>query len=1079
MATAVSGPCWSQSAARATKSLDGEWEMQIAGEGEWKTVSVPDTFESQIGTSFDGTAVFRKKVESVPLQDGNRLVLQFNAVATHARVTFNGVVVGEHLGGWTPFRLDVTDAARSFGDRPWEIRVEVDERVGHNTQGFLPIIAPHFGGIWQSVQLYTLPETWIDENSALVVGDWADRSIRFAADILQGSDNLAMNFSMREKHTIPWIPLELDQTGGADQPLEDAPSRIAGRLKPMDDFGWQPVPWTPAAPKMYELKVTLAQRDGKTDEVIIPFAFRDFRVNGDGFWLNGEPVNIRGVLNWGYAPPATCPSTDERFMLEEIRMAKASGFNLMKFCLWIPPKRYLELCDELGILAWIEYPTWHPDFSPARLAELQAEYDEFFWHDRNHPSVVLRSLTCETGPSADERVIRALYERCHEEVPGAVVVDDSSWIEWNRVFDFYDDHPYGNNHTWVSELGKLTGYIASRETKPLMLGEAIAADTWTDPDTFAREKERNTLADAWYLPDWLQASRDWLDKARPVYGEDATSRLFAESRHYAMLMRKYQMETFRREVPNGGYVVSVIRDFRKASMGLIDYGGTAKWPPEEWAWHGDQMLLLQTAHDRRSFRGGELSNFQILLRSPQRYHPDTLNLDLKIAKDDGTVIAANASKSTTETVNELLWKIDVRLPVESEPFHATIHSVLVDDRGVQLAKNEWPVWIVPGRSGNGAEVILHPSARSLRTLVETSGLVPMDSDEDPGDPATRSARVCISRVVDRQLLDHLKAGGRALLLPDNSPGSFPMEAWWFLRGGPVISSRPDVFGTGGDPGLLAPREMLVELQHFDLAGEVVRNPGFLDAIDPLVMLWESHDLTEMRTNALLWRMPVGEKGTLYVSALNHEGEGNAAGSFLLGKLVAEMSELESRFVAQSIPEVETRRRSENLARLESEIRARRMSLESKDWKFMSDPDNQGAARQWHEPGFDDSAWSIIRADRHWEGQGHPTLDGWAWYRLKVDIPADWPVGEAWLNFQGVDDYCDVYVNGQKVGSAGDIEKRATAFDLRTSHNIGSLVEPGKPVVIAVAVYDWYGAGGIFRPVELSTLPDDAGPRWLK
>jgi hypothetical protein len=32
-------------------------------------------------------------------------------------------------------------------------------------------------------------------------------------------------------------------------------------------------------------------------------------------------------------------------------------------------------------------------------------------------------------------------------IPGALVEDDSSWIGWNRMHDFYDDHPYGNNHT--------------------------------------------------------------------------------------------------------------------------------------------------------------------------------------------------------------------------------------------------------------------------------------------------------------------------------------------------------------------------------------------------------------------------------------------------------------------------------------------------------------------------------------------------------------------------------------------------------------------------------------------------------
>ena len=65
-------------------------------------------------------------------------------------------------------------------------------------------------------------------------------------------------------------------------------------------------------------------------------------------------------------------------------------------------------------------------------------------------------------------------------VPQAIVEDDSSWIAWNRIHDFYDDHPYGNNHTWVATLTGLKQHIQEHGLKPLVLGESISADTWVD-----------------------------------------------------------------------------------------------------------------------------------------------------------------------------------------------------------------------------------------------------------------------------------------------------------------------------------------------------------------------------------------------------------------------------------------------------------------------------------------------------------------------------------------------------------------------------------------------------------------------
>ena len=59
-------------------------------------------------------------------------------------------------------------------------------------------------------------------------------------------------------------------------------------------------------------------------------------------------------------------------------------------------------------------------------------------------------------------------------------------------------------------------------------------------------------------------------RMRALYGKDGFVFLGGHSANYAIAMRKYQIETFRREVPNGGYVVSVLRDFPLAGMGLLD-----------------------------------------------------------------------------------------------------------------------------------------------------------------------------------------------------------------------------------------------------------------------------------------------------------------------------------------------------------------------------------------------------------------------------------------------------------------------------------------------------------------------------
>jgi beta-galactosidase/beta-glucuronidase len=146
-------------------------------------------------------------------------------------------------------------------------------------------------------------------------------------------------------------------------------------------------------------------------------------------------------------------------------------------------------------------------------------------------------------------------------------------------------------------------------------------------------------------------------------------------------------------------------------------------------------------------------------------------------------------------------------------------------------------------------------------------------------------------------------------------------------------------------------------------------------------------------------------------------------------------------------------------------------LVSLTWRFKPDPKGEGLTQHWHLPSLaSDADWKDIRIGNWWELQGYADLDGWAWYRLWVEIPAAWAGRDCYLSFEGVDDMYQLYVNGMLAGKGGDLATRQDALNEKKSHNISHLVMPGQKALIAVRVYDWYGYGGIFRPVTLGTLP---------
>ncbi|SVE53011.1 uncharacterized protein METZ01_LOCUS505865, partial [marine metagenome] len=170
----------------------------------------------------------------------------------------------------------------------------------------------------------------------------------------------------------------------------------------------EPLLWSPDEPFQYRLLVELVEK--KTNKVIdnleLFIGMRMLESDGEIIRLNRKPLLIRGVLDWGYRPPHFAPYLSKEDWVNQFREVKTMGFNLVKVCLWVPPSSFYEAADETGILIWQEYPTWHAQIDEEHMNELSEEFDEFFLHDGSHVSVILRSLTCESGRDhADPKVL--------------------------------------------------------------------------------------------------------------------------------------------------------------------------------------------------------------------------------------------------------------------------------------------------------------------------------------------------------------------------------------------------------------------------------------------------------------------------------------------------------------------------------------------------------------------------------------------------------------------------------------------------------------------------------------------------
>lgn len=263
------------------------------------------------------------------------------------------------------------------------------------------------------------------------------------------------------------------------------------------------------------------------------------RVEGKHFLVDDAPFRVRGVLHWGYYPELMHPWPDEQQIRNEVEYIRSLGFNLIKFCLWIPPRRYYEICQELGMFMWQEYPIWQAALvDPAILTE----FEHFFRNDAPYSNVILRTMTCENDHVSSE-VGNLLLDTCRRMIPGAVVLDNSAWLCKEHVGDFHDEHPYLNNMEW-SFYGQRMKHLL---TKPLLLGETM------------------------YITSPEEGPAD-----------------------VALDDRRFQIETLARDLPDAGYVHNVIRDVPGLHTGFYTLHGKPRYTPEQWAWHTDQLAAPRT-----------------------------------------------------------------------------------------------------------------------------------------------------------------------------------------------------------------------------------------------------------------------------------------------------------------------------------------------------------------------------------------------------------------------------------------------------------------------------------------------------
>ena len=210
------------------------------------------------------------------------------------------------------------------------------------------------------------------------------------------------------------VEIEVEGAGGETVLVFDGKNEVKANFK--DGKAVVRVPdfrlWSPEYPNLHTVKMGNSGAGYGKREVCARFGIREVKATARGIELNGKPVFLKGV-NRHEMHPATGPATPESVMVQDIQLVKSLGCNFIRLPHYPASQRFLDFCDEAGILVWEESLGWgnkDKEMSDPEFVRLQVEQTDLMVKNSfNHPSVIIFAFMNELDSQTE--VGKALVEK--------------------------------------------------------------------------------------------------------------------------------------------------------------------------------------------------------------------------------------------------------------------------------------------------------------------------------------------------------------------------------------------------------------------------------------------------------------------------------------------------------------------------------------------------------------------------------------------------------------------------------------------------------------------------------------------
>ena len=373
---------------------------------DWEAVDLPHCWNAVDGQDggndyFRGTCCYARSFAKADLPEAARYYLEIQGANSSAEVYLNGVKLARHDGGYSTWRVELTETLQDENLLVVTVDNAANETVYPQMADFT-----FYGGLYRDVNIVCVSDSHFDLDyyggkgiAVTPVMDGANANVSVEVWVTNAKEGQTIRYTVYDREENALQTVESDETT-ASFVIENA-HLWHGRKDPY----------------LYCLEAELVENGEVIDAVCTRFGCRSFQIDPNrGFILNGEEYPLRGVSRhqdrWGKGNALSRADHEE-----DMDLICEVGCTTIRLAHYQHDQYFYDLCDERGLVIWAEIP-YISRHMPTGRENTISQMRELIVQNYNHPSIVVWGLSNEISIAGSSEDLlenhRILNDMCHE-----------------------------------------------------------------------------------------------------------------------------------------------------------------------------------------------------------------------------------------------------------------------------------------------------------------------------------------------------------------------------------------------------------------------------------------------------------------------------------------------------------------------------------------------------------------------------------------------------------------------------------------------------------------------------------------